>query len=149
MVAGCQLLLAARNRLVSIVDDELDITVLFHDAIRAIRGISVLTFTDAALALEHFKINKDVYAMVISDLRMPGLNGMDLIKKIKDMNPFVRTILVTAFEIKDDLFQEYAKQEIINGFLQKPTHLTDLYTEVDKQLHVYKLQKQNSLINIK
>jgi DNA-binding NtrC family response regulator len=137
-----------RKRLVGIVDDEKDITVLFRDALAVVSGITIFTFTDPIIALEHFTINRGAYVLMISDLRMPGLNGMELIKRIKDVNPSVRTILMTAFEIKDDLFKEYAKKEIINGFLQKPIHLTDLYTEVNNQLHTYDLQKQKSLIQI-
>jgi DNA-binding NtrC family response regulator len=68
---------------------------------------------------------------------MPGLNGMELIKKVKDLNPFVRTILMTAFAIRDNSFQENAKKEIINGFLQKPIRLEDLCAEVNKQLQTY------------
>lgn len=92
------------KRLVAIVDDENDINVLFRDALQRIAGISIFTFTDPKLALEHFTINKAQYVLVISDLRMPGINGMELIKKIKDTNPFSRTILMTAFEIDDKLF---------------------------------------------
>jgi DNA-binding NtrC family response regulator len=130
-----------RRRLVAIVDDEKDITVLFRDALQRVKGISIFTFTDPVAALEHFTINKEHYVLVISDLRMPGLNGMELIKKIKDVNPFSRTILMTAFEIDDKLFQEYSKKEIINGFLQKPIRLDDLFVEVNNQLDTYKLQK--------
>ena len=80
---------------------------------------------------------------------MPGLNGMEFIKNIKDANRFVRTILMTAFAIKDDLFQEYAKKEIINGFLQKPIPIDYLRAEVNNQLQIYELQKQKSLVKIK
>jgi DNA-binding NtrC family response regulator len=130
-----------RRRLVAIVDDEKDITVLFRDALQRVKGISIFTFTDPVAALEHFTINKEHYVLVISDLRMPGLNGMELIKKIKDVNPFSRTILMTAFEIDDKLFQEYSQKEIINGFLQKPIRLDDLFVEVNNQLDTYQLQK--------
>jgi len=80
--------------------------------------------------------------LIISDLRMPELNGMEFIKKIKDMNPFVRTILLTAFTLNDNLFQAYAKQERINGFLQKPIHLAKLCAEVNNQLQTRDLLKQ-------
>ena len=40
---------------------------------------------------------------------MPEPNGMEFIKRIKDMNPLVRTILMTAFVIKDELFQDTLK----------------------------------------
>ena len=79
---------------------------------------------------------------------MPALTGMELIKELKTMNQFVRTILMTAFATEDDLFQDYAKKELINGFLQKPIHLNDLRVEVNNQLHTYELLKQKSFIKI-
>jgi DNA-binding NtrC family response regulator len=134
--------LGNRKRLVAIVDDEKDITVLFRDALQRIKGISIFAFTNPLMALEHFTINKEQYVLVISDLRMPSLNGLELVKKIKDLNPLSRTILMTAFEIDDKLFQEYSKKEIINAFLQKPIRLDDLFVVVNNQLHTYELQKK-------
>jgi DNA-binding NtrC family response regulator len=130
------------NRIVSIIDDDLDITILFHEALKSIRGITVVTFTDPIKALEHFHVNEHAYLVVISDFKMPGLNGMEFLNKIRDSNPFVRTILMTAFEIDDKKFQEYTKMKIINGFLQKPIAMHDLIKEVDTQLGAYELQKK-------
>jgi DNA-binding NtrC family response regulator len=132
----------AENRIVSIVDDDPDITVFFDQALRTIVGITVYTFTDPILALEHFHDRGYAYVLVISDFKMAGLNGMELLKKIKDSNRFVRTILMTAFTIDDNLFQEYTKKKIINGFLQKPIGLHDLVKEVNTQLDSYELQKK-------
>ena len=134
------------SKLVAIIDDELDITVLFRDAIRGIRGISIFTFTDPIMALEHFKINRKDYRLIVSDLRMPGINGIELLKRIKELNPLVRTILMTAFEFDDELFQQYAEKQIINGFLQKPILLKDLVKEVDNQLHIYQLQEHKTRV---
>jgi DNA-binding NtrC family response regulator len=130
------------NRIVSIVDDDPDIVMLFHEALQNIPGITIFTFTDPILALEHFQVNGYAYVAVISDFKMPGLNGMELLKKIKDSNRFVRTILMTAFTIDDNTFQEYTRKKIINGFLQKPIGLHDLIKEVDTQLHSYEQQKR-------
>ena len=76
----------ARKWLVAIIDDESDIVNLFRDALSKIDGLSIFTFTDPMVALEHFKINKGAYALIISDLRMPEINGTDLVYKIKE-NP--------------------------------------------------------------
>ncbi|MDW0234424.1 MAG: response regulator [Nitrososphaeraceae archaeon] len=132
----------AQNRIVSIVDDEPGITMFFHEALRTIPGITIFTFTDPILALEHFQVKGYAYVLAISDFKMPGLNGMELLNKIKDSNRFVRTILMTAFTIDDNLFQEYTKKKIINGFLQKPIGLHDLIKEVNTQLDSYELQKK-------
>jgi DNA-binding NtrC family response regulator len=72
---------------------------------------------------------------------MPVINGVHLLKTVKDLNPEVRTILMTAFDIEDKLFQEYCNKEIINGFAQKPISPDNLVLEVSKQLHSYELQK--------
>ena len=134
--------MSANNRIVSIVDDDPATTIFFNEAIRSIPGITVFTFTDPILALEHFQDNGYAYVAVISDFKMPGLNGMEFLKKIKELNRFVRTILMTAFEIDDILFQEYTKKKIINGFLQKPIGLHDLIIEVNTQLDSYEVQKK-------
>ena len=130
------------NKLVSIVDDEQDITILFRDALMSIKGITVFTFTDPLLALEHFQMNDRTYVLVISDFRMPGLNGMELLKKMKDMNKFVRTILMTALDIDDNIFQNFTKRKIVNAFVQKPTKLFDLIKDVDTQLHSFEMLKR-------
>lgn len=129
------------GKLVSIVDDEEDITILFRDALISINGITVFTFTDPVSALEHFQMNEHAYVLVISDFRMPTLNGMELLKQMKEKNKSVRTILMTAFTI-DQIFRDYTKKKIIDGFVQKPVRLFDLVKEVDTQLHAYETQRR-------
>jgi len=129
--------------LVAIVDDELDIVNLFRDALSKIKELSIFTFTDPMVALEHIRMNKSNYAVVISDLRMPDMNGMDLIFNIKKENPLVRTLLMTAFEVNDKVFEQYVKNNIIDGFLQKPLKLKDLESEVQKQIKICKKSKSN------
>lgn len=129
------------KKLVAIVDDDFDITQLFYDALIPITGIVVFKFTDPVLALEHITLNRDSYILIISDSKMPGLNGIDLIKRVKSLNPRIRTLLMTAFEMTDSLFSHYIKQELINGFLQKPIMIKDLIEEVRKQIHYHETKK--------
>ena len=128
--------------MISIVDDDPDIIMLFREALKSISGITIFTFTDPILALEHFQVNEYAYVLVLSDFKMPGLNGMEFLKKIKELNSFVRTILMTAFQIEDKVFREYTKKKIINAFLQKPIGIHDLLKEVNTQLHSYEMQKK-------
>ena len=126
-------------RIVSIVDDELDITQLYQDAIYGhINGISVVCFNNPVTALEHFIENKKDYALIISDLRMPNLNGLDLLSKIKMLNPNVRTILVSAYEVKEDkIFQKYMKDGTIDLFIEKPIPIDWLRQKVREQVEAY------------
>ena len=132
----------SNNNRIVVIDDDLEITLLFREALKDISRVKIFTFTDPVLALEHFQVNEYAYVLVISDFKMPGLNGMEFLKKIKALNPFVRTILMTAFEVEDKIFREYTKNKIIDAFLQKPIGMHDLIKEVDTQLHSYENQKR-------
>ena len=123
-----------QRKIVSVVDDELKTAQLFHNALCSINGINVFQFTDPVKALEHLKVNKKDYAVMISDLRMPVINGIQLLKTVKDLNPLSRTILMTGYDVSDNLIQEYTDKEIINSFIKKPVELNQLLLEVNKQI---------------
>ena len=112
---------------VAVIDDEADLAYLFKEALSQIDGVEVFAFTDPLLALEHFKANHQNYRVVISDYRMPTMTGMELLSKIKDVDPAATRIMMSAFEIQDELFQEY---KCVDKFLQKPVLMTDLINEV-------------------
>ena len=126
------------NRIVSVVDDDVHTAQLFHESLAEnIDEISVFSFTDPIKALEHFTENKEDYALVISDLRMPGLNGLELLKKVKDSNPKVRTILMSAYNFEEEeLYQQYMREEVINSTIEKPVTMNRLYERVRDQLDV-------------
>ena len=119
-----------------IVDDDVYIAQLFHEALSEnIDGISVFSFTDPVMAFEHFTVNKENYALVISDLRMPGLNGLELLKKVKTSNPKVRTILMSAYNFEEEeLYQSYMIEKVINSTIAKPVTMKRLYQIVREQL---------------
>jgi DNA-binding NtrC family response regulator len=127
---------STNNRFVSIVDDDLHIAKLFHEALSEnIEGVSVVSFTDPVIALEHFGGNKDAYALVIADLRMPGLNGLELLKKVKTSNPKVRTILMSAYNFEEDiLFLKYMEEGIIDSTIEKPVTINRLSQRVRDEL---------------
>jgi PleD family two-component response regulator len=62
---------------VKVVDDDYDIAELVKMALQRDGFENVFTFTDPLLALEHFKVNREDYSLVISEIRMPGLNGFE------------------------------------------------------------------------
>jgi DNA-binding NtrC family response regulator len=138
---GARIKISKNNKIVSVVDDEQKTAQLFHSALNTLKGINVFEFTDPILALEHLKINKLDYAVMISDLRMPVINGVQLLKTVKDLNPSTRTILMTGYDIDNSLLQEYTKKEIIDCFLRKPIELGQLLSEVNKQIYKIKNTK--------
>ena len=130
--------MSSDSRIVSIVDDDMSTATFFHEALRQnIDGISVFSFIDPIKAFEHFTDNKQNYALVISDLRMPGLNGLELLKKVKDFNPKVRTILMSAYNFEEEeKFQQYMEEAVINSTIEKPVTMNRLYERVREQLFV-------------
>jgi DNA-binding NtrC family response regulator len=130
--------MSSNDRMVSVVDDDISTALFFHEALRQnIDRISVFSFTDPVKAFEHFTENKENYALVISDLRMSGLNGLELLKKVKTSNPKVRTILMSAYNFEEEeKFQQYMEEAVINSTIEKPVTMNRLYERVREQLFV-------------
>jgi YesN/AraC family two-component response regulator len=101
---------------------------MFKDFLSVIKEVEVFGFTDPELAFDHFAMNKDNYLLVVSDFRMPRMNGIELFTKMKKTNPNVKTILISAFEMSDEIFQGCNS---IDKKLQKPIRLTDLLSEIN------------------
>ena len=132
--------MAENKKIVGVVDDDLNTTELFHVALSEnIDGISVVAFNDPVIALEHFVANKDDFMLVVADLRMPNLNGLELLKKVKSLNPKVRTILLSAYSFDEDLlFLKYMEEGIIDSSIDKPVTIERLCQKVKDELENYK-----------
>jgi DNA-binding NtrC family response regulator len=124
---------------VAVVDDEIDLASLFKDTLSQIPNIRVLAFSDPMLALEHFQQNHRNYRCVIADYRMPELNGVELLSKVKETNNEVTTILISAFEIGDEVFKN---SNCIDKFLQKPITMGDLLAQVQKKISKVEVKEQ-------
>ncbi len=118
-----------------LVDDEFDITTVLRQGLEK-QGFRVFGFTDPLLALEHFQINSDQYGLVISDLRMPAMNGYEFIKNIKKIKPEVQIFLMTAFEIDDKEFRRLLQSVKIDEFIQKPISIRNLSGIVKKHINI-------------
>jgi DNA-binding NtrC family response regulator len=125
--------------MVGIIDDDSDISTLYADALGGIDGISVFTFNDSLDALEHFTNNKEEYILVVCDLMMPRLNGLELVKKIKKLSPKTRTMITTGYEIEPGELQINIEKGIIDKIIQKPISMNGLRQEVKNQINNYKL----------
>jgi DNA-binding NtrC family response regulator len=119
------------NKSILAVDDELDIVNLIKQSLD-MSGFKVRTFMDALAALKHFKSNFRYYDIVISDIRMPGMNGYEFIKHVKKINRKVKTVLMSAFEINDKEFHNLLPDIKIDAFIQKPFSIQQLKHTIDK-----------------
>ncbi|HZC20289.1 MAG TPA: response regulator, partial [Nitrososphaeraceae archaeon] len=78
-----------------LVDDEPDTLFTYKTFLLAIEGYKVDAFTDSQKALQSLaKVNPSYYDLVVMDIRMPGLNGLQLYYKIKAMNPDIKVLFV-------------------------------------------------------
>lgn len=125
------------NRSILLVDDELDIVNLFTEAFKN-RNYNIIGFTNPLKALEHYKKNYDLYRMVISDIRMPEMNGLDLVKNIKNINTNILIILMSAY---DHIDYSELNGITINEFIQKPIKITELLSTVEKHLMSAKINR--------
>src|SRR5215210_4354250 len=125
-----------------IVDDEFDIVTLIKGALQK-HGFKSLAFTDPLLAFENFQSNSKGFAVVISDIRMPSMNGYELIRKIKAKHPTIKTILISAFEIDKNEFSKVMPSVKIDGFIAKPLSLKELVNIVENILKKEKGKEKN------
>ena len=116
-----------KTQFLSVVDDEIDIMALFRDALSQIDGIEVFGFTDSTLALQHFRLNQSNYNLILTDFRIPVMDGIELLKNVKSLKPSLKTILISAFEVKDEHFESCGS---VDKFLQKPIGISELINEV-------------------
>ena len=120
-----------KNRYVLAVDDDSDIVAMVEQALQ-LNGFKVSAFTDPAMALEHFKINCKDYTMILSDIRMPGINGYELVRKAKEIDKQVKIVLMSAFEINEREFYNLLPDIKVDAFLQKPFHIQQLNDVIEK-----------------
>jgi len=117
-----------------ILDDEFDITSIFTLALEQ-QGYHVFGFTEPLLALDHFQKNSDRYGLVISDLRMPVMNGYQFVKKVKEIKPQVKVFFISAFEINEIEFRTELPFVKVDEFIKKPILLEDFISTVSKHIN--------------
>ena len=117
---------ASNSKDILVLDDDFDIVSIIKISLQK-RRFNVFAFTDPFLALEHFELNSKEYGLVLSDVRMPGMPGFEFIRRVKEMEPNVKILLMSAFKISDSEFSRALPPAIkIDGFVQKPVSPKEL-----------------------
>ncbi|WP_458743911.1 response regulator [Candidatus Nitrosocosmicus sp. T] len=123
--------MSSATRSIIVVDDEIELATLFKTFLNQ-QGFNTISFVDPVLALEYFKETSDKHSLIITDLRMPSLNGLELAKKIRELNTNIKIFLMTAFETRDLENHIDFKMARIDRLIQKPVRFSDLKEMINK-----------------
>ncbi len=129
---------------VLVVDDEQDLEILIKQKLRRqIREGKYEFFfaSDGLEALEIIKSDPTIHT-ILSDINMPKLDGLSLLLKLHEINPLIKTVIVSAYGDMDNI--RLAMNRGAFDFLCKPINFEDLETTIDKTLS-YVSQLQNTV----
>jgi len=104
---------------------------------------NVISAADGEEGYILFKENRP--EIVISDIKMPKLNGLDMIKKIKKIQPSTKFIVTTAFDEKELLHQ--AIELGVFYYMQKPMKIEELATTLRRCIQSINMEDSSSLFN--
>lgn len=113
-----------------IIDDDEDILKLFSDFLTK-EGFDVVPYLEPLKALKEVENNPSHYSLIITDIRMPRMSGIELLKKVCSINTAIKVILISAFEINGDELKELTYHE----HLQKPIHMRELVSTINHILN--------------
>ncbi|HEX9318126.1 MAG TPA: response regulator [Nitrososphaeraceae archaeon] len=114
---------------IAVIDDEQDLVQLFAEAIKA-HGYDARGFNDPLAAVEHLYLHHSDYSLVLTDVRMAGIDGFKLAQLVHQMNTKIKIICMSAFEMYDKELRETQMDE----FVKKPIHITQLINVIRKHL---------------
>lgn len=104
----------AQSKRVLVVDDEQEVTLALQVYLTG-KGYEMLTALDGVQAMN--LIRQHPIHLVLLDMKMPGVNGLEVLKFIHAESPATKVIVVTAYDVQ---FQEVVEQLGVDGFLTKP-----------------------------
>ena len=112
-----------------IVDDEETLTFSLYQAfIKAPYDCEVTTASSGEEALEKF--DDEFFNLVVTDIAMPGIDGLELLSIIKSRSPDTRVIIITAYGT--DEREERAYKMGADKYLEKPFDISELESSVEK-----------------
>jgi len=130
-----------KNYKILFIDDDQEILSIVEQYLSRC-GFSVTTESSGLKAIELIK--KDQYSVVFTDMIMPDISGMDLLKQIKEISPETEVIIVSGYGTI-----ELAIQAMKSGsydFLQKPINFDRFRILIERIIDKQKLKEENQLI---
>jgi CheY-like chemotaxis protein len=123
-----------KNYKILLVDDEPDIIYTITKVLET-SGFVVDPYTDPTLALSDFR--PKLYDLILLDIKMPKMNGLDLYQQLMRIDPDVKVCFLTASEL---FYEEYRKLDANPRidkahFIQKPFPSEELIYQIKEMLH--------------
>lgn len=114
------------SKTVMLVDDEPDLLATTA-RILEMNGYEVHAFDNTENALRHIK-EKDCKdcVLVVCDIKMPGMSGFELVRRMKELRPELKVVLMSSFVIHRDEFRKVMPSLQVDNFVSKPFTKTEL-----------------------
>ncbi|HLC16492.1 MAG TPA: response regulator [Thermodesulfovibrionia bacterium] len=122
-----------------IIDDEPDMVKLLSMILRSRKDYSLITTINPLEGVELLK--QDQFDLVITDLKMPGLDGEEVLESVKKLNADLPVIVITAFSTVDSALKLIKKGA--SDYITKPFRKEQILTAVDKTVEMSRLQTEN------
>jgi len=113
------------------LDDEFDIMSIFVQALEQ-QGFPVIGFTEPLVALDHFLKNSYLYWLIVSDIRMPLMDGYQFIERVKEVKADVKVFCMSAYLSDDIQFRTGPALVKVDEYIEKPISLDDFMRLVKK-----------------
>ncbi len=115
-----------------IVDDEKDILAILKSGLETKGNFAAETFNSGEAALQAFASHApDYYDLILTDIRMPGMNGFELYRRIREKHPSIPIAFITAFEINEDEFSKVMPSIKVKDFIKKPIRIPELIEKLN------------------
>jgi len=117
------------NVRIMVVDDEPSVLESFKMILK-IKDYEVATFPDGPSALE--KLEKDKYEIAFVDWKLPGMDGLEVLRRIKEADPSIEVIIVTAYATEANHANAITMGAL--EYLRKPFLMEEIYELVERGL---------------
>jgi len=122
---------------IMVVDNEKDILRIIKRDLEVTNEFQVETFSSGIEALNAFKTHDlGYYDAIITDIRMPKMNGFELYRQVKELSPNTKIAFITAFEINKDEFNKVLPSIEVKDFIIKPIDMDDLIFKIKSMISI-------------
>jgi len=118
-----------------VVDDDKDILAVIKRGLEVDDKFKAEIFSSGEAALKAFEAHPDeYYDLILTDIRMPKMNGFELYRHIKEKNSLMKIAFITAFEINKEEFSKVLPSIDVKDFIIKPISMANLIRKLKSMI---------------